>query len=195
MVRSMLNKIAYKYYPKGVCSISEKEKYINSKEYKLLFSKIDEFHKNETSINMYNLLISEFNKSSIIENIHDVSVLNWQDRCLSFELEIVVGKKLIKICLNISLLIPYYLVYVLENDIELKPYKWLTLPKRNKELEASKYKEHLQIISSIVEKITFFNKFPEDLINISLPDLSFQDIRIGNFTYYNAFFLNENKLD
>ena len=194
MIKSILKNIAYLYYPKGISNIEQKEIYQKSLEFKRLLSITNNFSKENEYTISYNLLLSEFKKHEKLKDIKDVSLLHWQDRALSFEIDFLLDNKLNKLCLNISLLIPYYVVILLENEIELNPYKWVTLPKRNRILEATEYKDLLNLISSIVEDTIKYNKFPEDLVNTILPDLSFNDIRIGNFTFYNAFFLDDNKL-
>ncbi len=193
MIKTILKNIAYTYYPKGIDNIEENEKYIYSEEFKRLLFVKSTFYQMEDNSKQIKLLIDKFLKNNLTNKIQDMTSFDF-DRCLSFEIEIVEGdNKLIKICLNISLLIPYYIVYILENEIQLNPYKWITLPKRIKEKEINQYKEHLETISSIVEEITMFNKFPEDIANTIIPDLAFQDIRMGSFTFFNAFF-QEKKL-
>lgn len=194
MIKSILENIVYTYYPKGISNIDERDKYLKSLEFSRLFAITDNFHENRNNIDNYTALISEFKKYNWIKKIQDVSLLHWQDRALTFEIEYLENNKLIKLCVNISLLIPYYVIYVLENEIQIDPYKWITLPKRNKKLETTKYSEHIALISLIIKNITKFNLFPEDLANVILPDLSFKDIRMGDFTFFNAFFLDDNKL-
>lgn len=193
MIKTILKNIAYTYYPKEISNTDERDKYLKSIEFSRLFAITNNFHKNKNINANYIELMSEFKKYDFTNEIQDVSLLHWQDRALTFEVEYVEDTKLIKLCVNISLLIPYYIVYILENEIQMNPYKWITLPKRNKKLEITKYSEHITLISSIVEKITRFNLFPDDLTNVILPDLSFKDIRMGDFTFFNAFFLDENK--
>jgi len=194
MIETILKNIAYTYYPKEIDAMTEKEDYVMTVEFNRLLDTINDIQKNEGFQKSYDSLIIGFNSHNSVKNIKDVSVLDWLDRCISFELDIVQGNELIKICLNISLIVPYYIVYLLKNDIEVNPYKWLTLPKRDRELEASEYGELITQISSIVEKNTHYNKFPESIGKIILPDISFGEVVFGDFSLYNAFFLDENKL-
>ena len=194
MIKTILKNIAYLYYPKGLSSIEQREVYKNSIEYNRLLDITNNFSKEDDYIFSYNLLLSELKKHDELKNIRDVSLFHWQDRAVSFEIDYVVENRLNKLCLNISLLVPFYVVFLLENEIQLDPYKWITLPKRNKELELTKYDNSIKLISNIVEGTINYNKFPDELANIILPDLSFNDIRFGDFTLYNAFFLDENKL-
>lgn len=194
MIKSILIDIAYLYYPKGISSIEQREEYLNSTEFKRLANLLNTFIKNEEYLLCYNILLSQLKKNEMLFNIRDVSLIDWQDRSLTFEIDIVNGNKLNKININISLLIPFYIITLLEIDIELEPYKWISLPKRSKILEESMYKDVLNFISSTIESTLKFYKFPEEIADIIIPDLSFNDIRIGDFTLYNAFFLDDNKL-
>ncbi len=193
MIENQLKNIAYLFYPKDICNINEKEKYIFSDEFKRLSFVLNSFYLINSNLIPKDKLMSCFQLNSLTKEIQDKSILNI-DRCLTFEIEIIENdNKLVKICLYVSLIVPYYSVYVLENEISLTPYKWLTIPKRNKILEKNKYDAYIQIISSIVEEVTMFNKFPEQLGKIILPEISYQDITKGNFTLFNAFFNDEDK--
>lgn len=194
MIEEVLKKIAYNYYPKGICAINDKDNYLKSYQYRNLSQTLEDFTINDIHQNSYSTLLNEFKKHNLINEIEDVSLSSWQDRCLSFELDIVDGNELIKICLNISLIIPYYVVYLLKNEITTNPYKWITIPTRNKEAELTEYREIIEVIKSIVEETIRFNKFPEDIAKNIIPDINFNDINLGAFNYYNAFFLDENKL-
>lgn len=78
-------------------------------------------------------------------------------------------------------------MYVEENEIELNPYKWLTLPKRNLNIEKEKYKEIINLVSTIVEKTINFQRFPDELALKVIPDLFFQDVKIGEFNFLMLF--------
>lgn len=191
MLVNILKNIAYLYYPKGISNIDENERYLYSDEFRRLVFMLNTFYSNN---NDYHLLLEKLKAYDIIDKIQDLTSLSF-DRCLTFEIDYLKGdNKLIKISINISILIPYYMVYVEENQIELNPYKWITLPKRNITLENTEYKEHLNLISSIVEETIKFHKFPEDIALKIIPDISYQDVRMGDFTFFNAFFRGDNKL-
>ena len=193
MIKTIFKNLVYTYYPKGVCDMNESEKYLNSAEYINLSNVINNFINNEEANNNYKMLFHELKNYSFSHNIQDVTLLNWKDRCLSFEIDKVEENILYKICIHISLLIPYYSIYILKNKVQFNPYKYLSSPKRNKSSEVKKFKKDLEKISSIIHKCTYFNKFPEDFIHEIIPDVSFQNNRMGGFTFFNAFFLDDNK--
>jgi hypothetical protein len=194
MIKKIFENIAYAYYPKGINCINDRESYLDSMEYKRLHEVISYFQDNLTKNQVYIKLTYEFENNNLLKNIRDISLLHWNERCVTFELEIIKGENLVKIILHISLLIPHYLVYTLENKIKTNPYEWITLPIRNKETE-KEYSNHINTISSIVETITGFSPFPGSLANIIIPDLSIHDIELGQFTFFNAFFNDENKFE
>lgn len=191
MIIKILKDIAYTYFPKGICNIEQREIYLKSIEYQRLRTITSNFFNNDELKVCHDALFFEFSKHPLLSNIQDISLLHWDDRCLTFEIEIIEKNILSKIHLNISLLIPFYIIYILENKIQLEPYQWLTLPQLSSTKEMM-YKEHIYSMSNIVEDITKYRPFPKELVNIIIPDLCFKDIRFGNFTLYNAFFLDNN---
>ncbi len=106
------------------------------------------------------------------------------------------NEKFQPICFVISLLAPYYYYYIIDismnNPFVPNGYKWEKNNGRNKEFELdTKFKEIINIVSKEIEATLNYKKFPEKLIDKIIPDISYQNIEIGNFTYFNAFFLNE----
>lgn len=181
-----LKKIAYQYYPKGLSSFEDYDKYLQSKEFLNLSTVIDGIS-NKSYKNSRRELLKKIKEFKNIQNIKDVTIDNL-DKCLSFEIEIIEGNNLMKICLNISMLIPYYFIYVLKNDIQLKPeYIWLNMPKRDFESEM-KFVDEINLLGKIVEEVMSFNRFPEHLISVIIPEINYADIEVGEFTYFNAFF-------
>jgi len=192
MLSIILKNIAYSYYPKGICNISNKEKYLNSLEYKKTEQLLSSFFDTEESKMTYDALLYELQRLTFVKEIKDATLLQWQDRCLSFEIEYLEGDKLTRICIHISLLIPYYLIYILDNAVAFEPYRWLSYPQRNIEKEKHEFAERISEISKVIESVTNFHPFNEELAEIVLPDLNFKDIRMGEFTLFNAFFLDDN---
>lgn len=185
MLENCLKNIIYCYYPKGINNITERERYLNSKEFTNLSDLLN-------SINVELIserLEMEIKKKPFLENIQNKSTLSF-DRCLTFDLEIVKNNKLIRIVLEISVVYPYYYIYVTENQIQFNPYKWLTLPKRSLELE-KEYFSTIKLLKSIIEKEIGYSVISENIKNIKINDLFFQDVEPGNFTVYNAFFKDD----
>jgi hypothetical protein len=193
MIKSIFKNIAYSYYPKKIDNINDKVNYLNTSEYEKLSNVLNSFSDYKNS-SFYLKLIDEISSLNSFKNIQDVTLLNWEDRCISLEIEILEGNILYKICIHISFLIPYYVIYLLENEVETNPYKWKTIPKHNKKKEKTIFFDKIEALSRIVEKYTCYNRFKVSLSNHIIPDINFQDIEMGEFNFFNAFFLNENKL-
>jgi hypothetical protein len=188
MIENIFKNIAYLYYPRGICNINENEKYLNSDEFKRLSIILNSFNIIDVNNKSIELIEKEFTQSNILSNFQNMTSFSF-DRSLSYVVEILESDKtLIKICVNISIIIPYYTIYVLENKIELNPYKWITMPTRVKEKEKTHYKQHIDEISSILKKVILYNPFPDELIDKVIDDIAFQDNKFGDFTFFNAFF-------
>lgn len=181
------------YYPKGVCSISEYNKYIQTDEYKRLKNKLNYLFSSSDIKKQKRNILNRFKNYQEIKETRDVTMESF-DRCLSFKLELVRDKTLFQICLNLSLLIPYYTIYILKNDIELEPYKWLDVPKRDQKSEIELFGTEMKLLSNVVEEITLYTKIPEYIVKLNVSDLSYADVGIGYFTFMNAFFLDNIEL-
>lgn len=192
MVEKILKNIFYTYYPRGIDNNQNKEAYLNSKEYKKLSETITCFNNYKDSIFYKNILI-KINNLGFQNNISDSTLISWEDRCITLEIDFLNKNILSKICINKSLLIPFYTIYLLENEIETNPYRWKTIPKRNRVVENSSFKEIINSLSSIIEKEIGFFKMQDSLLEIVIRDINFNDIEFGSFNFFNAFFLNENK--
>lgn len=181
---------AYEFYPKEIDFIKQREAYTDTQKFKKLIAVLHNFHnKNADKLNSLKKEISSYPS---IEKLEDMSSLDF-DRCLTFDMDIVdeTGKKLHKLRLVISAVIPFFFVYALENDILLNPYRWLTQPLRKRELEEGKFKDEINLITSIVKKVFDYDLFPEKYLKFVIPNVSFTDIREGDFTLFSAFFREE----
>lgn len=193
MIDKVLKNLAHSFYPKNICSIHDKENYLQSCEYKNLSKTLNSFFEYKT-FPFYGDLINCLKEDKFFEKVQDVTLLEWEDRCISLELDIIEGKTLDKICLHISLLVPYYVIYLLESEIELNSFKLKTVPKYNQMKMENIYYDKIKMLIKIVEKTTDYKKLPISLANYGIPDINFHDIEMGEFNLFNAFFLNENKL-
>lgn len=196
MFKTTLTNIAYAYYPKGIDSIKQRDEYNNSDEFKRFEMVVNSYYSTKENIHTLNLLKKEFSRHDSIKNFNDISSLSF-DRCLTIEFEFLEtdSGKLYRIVVMVSILIPYFFIYVLENEIQLEPYKWLSSPRRDKETESNKFKNEINLISDIIKQISNFDLFPEKYLDIVLEDVSFSDIRMGYFSFFNAFFKGENLND
>lgn len=190
MIYEVLVNLAYLYYPKNICPWDEREKYLETKEHKRLMSVINFFDSDENKKLRENVM-AEFKQDPILKDFEDFSRLDYQDRCFKFFLNVFEDGKLYSISLYLSILSPYYVIVQLTHPPE--PF---FSQSRIEELEREntdprKLKDLILDIESIVEDKLLYQKFPESLIRTVIDDISFQDIYLGHFKMYNAFFNNE----
>jgi hypothetical protein len=189
MINDVLKKIAYLYYPKNICPWTQKELYLETLEYKRLKTLIEYFDSEENQ-KLRNSIRVEFDKDLVLRGFEDFSRLDWEDRCYTFFLNIVEGGELCSITLHLSILIPYYVIETVihKNQMIISKSRIEELEKEN--LDPRKMKDLVLDIKSIVETKLLYQEFPEILIHSVIEDISFQDIYLGHFKMYNAFFNN-----
>lgn len=188
MIEIILKNLAHTFYPVGLCARNDRGAYINSFEFKNLIEKVNSAFADINNKQIDLLILDKLKKNEILKDFENVT-LESSDRCLTYKSNFLEGNVLHQLCINISVIAPYYYVYVLKNDIEL-PYRWITLPARDKHLETEKFQSHIKKINEILNQL-FLNRFPDTLLTKVLPDINYADVEIGSFTYFNAFFLDD----
>lgn len=184
MKKKNLLDIVYKYYPRNVDCINRKEFYISTKEYKNLLIKIN-ISKKEYSKNK--LIINDLKKIS--ENwgdFNDLTYFEWLDRCYTFEIIKKNNNTFFQLKIYQSILAPFYFI----KFYEIKP-----IDERFKYYEISENNffdpNYILTIESIMKKNNL-EKFDSKLINLKIRDINFDDIELGSFTFFNAFFNSQN---
>ena len=190
MIQKVLENIAHLFYPKNICPWTEREKYIVSEEYKRLSSIIDSFERNKEQFS--DMLKAEFDKDATLKDFQDLSQFDsMEDRCFTFLLTLVEEGELKSINLNISILIPYYVIQTITHKKQiLIPQSKIDEIESNK-LESRKIDEIVLEVEKIVENKLCYQKFPRELLNIIIEDIAFQDSYLGEFKTFNAFFNNQ----
>ncbi|MCD0475115.1 hypothetical protein LPB87_11995 [Flavobacterium sp. EDS] len=190
MLIEILKNISNSNYPDNISELNEVEKYNESCEHKNLCKTLTLFenmHRNEGYLNE---LIEEFKAINLTMHFHDATLFNSGDRAFNFQLTKMNGSHLHSICLNISILCPYFTYYVLDTLVDLEQVKWIGRPYKNEELEIL-YATEINKIIKLVEKKLRITKFPSELLTYKLPQISKGFIPFGEFTFFNAFFLDE----
>jgi len=186
-LRNNFESIAYQYYPKGVDAMLNKMIYEKSKEFRLLVQKIDNGSK-KINIKAFKLSLGDF----LNKKVYDFSLLSWHDRAYNLQIEIYhEGNKKFVLCINFSVLISYYICYVLVIEKQQNSGMLKYKPTRNFEIEVSLFNDNLTDIKNFIEQQTKFKEFPSDILYKKIPDINFQDIEMNKFTFFNAFFLND----
>lgn len=191
MIEEIFRNIAHLFYPKGICFDKEQLLYIKSEEYKRLLS-ILKTHENAISTEVERV-VSELKKNLSLKELHiiDITNLHFHDRSTSIQVIKFdyLHNKQFSICLNTSLLIPFYTIYVLEVAVDFKLKKWNSAPFRSREAENIIFSKEIYAIKAIIENVGY-SQFPESILYNKIKNISFQDIKLGEATFFNAFFLN-----
>lgn len=189
MINKVLTNLVYQFYHKNICVFTEKDKYFKTEEYKRLKEILADFDSHESKI-LRSGIIDKFQNDYTLKNFTDASLFEWEDRCFTFNLFIIENEDLYTISLHLSVLVPYYVIRCQKGIIEL----WFSesqvseLQQENK--ESRTINDLILDIERIIEREYLYQKFPIELINTIIPDVSFQDSYLGHFTMYNAFFNN-----
>lgn len=184
---------AYQYYPKGISGIRNGKEYINSAEYQQLV-KITSAQNGLYRISDLELIKkeieSEFNTKLLN---HTVDSLN--DRCYNWQFKLSTESATEKkdiMCINISKIIPFYLIYILEVEFCEKLGRLKYNPRRNLNLENETYKMDIKKIEHTIKtQIAVLKPFPKDNLESIIPNIGFEYIELGQFNMFNAFFLNK----
>jgi hypothetical protein len=163
MEKTTLREIAYQYYPKKVNSLSQKELYINTSEFKKLESVINRFKRERTPKFFFEIKESLQNNFSV--DLIDITAFEHFDRSHCFQL---INKNSVLVNVYISFIVPCYAIKKNPNAVYNKNWD--------------------RIISHHIEEKLNFTKFSNILEDEIIEDISFQDIKEGEFTFFNAFF-------
>jgi len=198
MIDSLFN-IAYNYFPKGINSVDQPGLYYESNEIQLLTKVFNEnFERQQKGgfdsfYNALQLVAPEM-------HLHKNGLYIPNERAHNIHLTQLKETTLYSICLNISIIAPFYTLYVLETNIAhllKKPIDFLNAPQlntfRNKQKEIE-YQPTLDKIAQLTAQTFSAKLFPEELLEIVIPDINHDMIAMGKFTMFNAFFLDQYNL-
>ena len=179
-------KIAYFYYPKNTDSINDKNTYITSKEYIRLDRKINE-NKVLHVENKFNL-INSLNKvkCNYEFTFKDSTYFEWNDRCYTLEYTLKVHDKTFLLKLFISIIAPVFSIkfFLLESNNERVKYKEI-------KIEEFCCNDLIESLKSLLNDNNYF-EINNSLGSKRILDINFDDIPIGEFTFFNTFFNSQN---
>ncbi len=179
------------FYPNSISFELEQQQYIRTSEYLRLKAIIDKNRNklNESDRNLKNKIEDFFNLS-----IENASVLEWYDRCLNWQMYFPEkqcdDEKTYVLCLNLSLIHDLFYIYVLEVEYDKKMNRLKHMPRRNEDIETTVFKDKIDFLKRIIEDNTNRKQIPNEILDVVIPNISFQEIPFGKFTYFNAFFIN-----
>ncbi|BDU24960.1 hypothetical protein [Flavobacterium sp. GSB-24] len=196
MIENVLKNLVYTFYPKNISFEKEREKYIASTEYTNLATILNKFEKEYKEV-FSKKILSEFQNDYTLKNFQDFTLFNYGDKCMTFNFTYIENGQLYTVSLLISVIIPYYAIKVQKNIIELfhSENRIAEIEKANNEVRT--LKEIIIDLEQIVESRFLYNKFPNEMLNIIVDDICFQEAGFGYFKLFNAFFnnliMNENE--
>ncbi|MDN3675299.1 hypothetical protein QWY99_19895 [Flavobacterium branchiarum] len=189
MINKVLINLVYLLYPRNICAYTEKDKYFITEEYKRLNQIVSDFDTEDVKV-LRKSILEKFENDKTLKNFQDFSLFNQQDRCMTFNLSIIEDRELYTISLFVSVIVPYYVIKVQKNMIELFFSESAITDLENKNTETRELNELVLEIENIIEDKFLYGKFPHKLLNYVVDDISFQDSIFGHFTMFNAFFNN-----
>lgn len=189
MIDKVLKNLVYLFYPKNICAFREKDKYFSSEEYRRLNQIITDF---ETEYGKFlrASILKEFENDKTLKDFRDFSLFNIGDRCMTFNMNVIENRELYTISLFVSVIVPYYVINIQKNIIELFFSESEISHLEGKNIETRKINELVADIATVIEDKFLYKKFPNKLLNSIVNDISFQDSEFGYFTMFNAFFNN-----
>lgn len=189
MTDNSLTDLVYSLYPRNICAYTEKDKYFISEEYRRLNQIVTDFDTEDGKV-LRKTILEKFEKDRTLKNFTDFSLFNLGDRCMTFNVSIIAGRELYTISLFVSVIVPYYVINVQKNMIELFFSESEITNLESENIETRMINELVLEIETIIEDNFLYRKFPDKLLNFVFDDISFQDSEFGYFTMYNAFFNN-----
>ncbi|MET0944162.1 MAG: hypothetical protein ABWY22_02005 [Flavobacterium sp.] len=188
MIQKVLENIAHLFYPTSICAWKEREKYVASEEYKRLRFVIDSFDTNKFS----SMLKTEFDRDATLKDFQDLTQFDsMEDRCFTFLLTLIEDGELKSINLYISILVPYYVIQTITHTKQILISQSKMDDIERSKLDVRKIDELVLEVEKIIENKLSYQKFPKELLNVVIEDISFQDAYQGEFKMFNAFFNNQ----
>jgi hypothetical protein len=189
MINEVLKNLIYIFYPKNISYEKEREKYFESQENIRLNQTLKAFQSDSKELYSKNIL-REFENDYTLKKFQDFTLFEYGDKCLTFNFSIIENRQLYTISLLISVIAPYYAIKCQKNIIELFFSESRIDELEGANLERRTLDEIISEIEFIVEKKLLYSKFPKELFNFVIEDVSFQEADFGSFKMFNAFFNN-----
>lgn len=174
----LIEKIKY-YYPDGISSMNDYDKYILTPEYKRLDSQKEILYSNPISPK-FSAILSFLNSHEDFCTFDDHSMPGF-DRCFTFQGRLSQHFEIdLELVIQISVLLPVYTLRV----------KHCGKVVENSKLDVA-VKNSVDIIDSELNSRYNLTRLGEEILTHKLPNISFQDIDFGEFSVYNALFSDQ----
>ena len=112
--------------------------------------------------------------------------MSWCDRCYTIDIVLNLEPRLEVFTIYISVLLPCFTLILTENGSNMYGMKIQYINDRISNEQA------LGLFHTIRKYLEArdYSMFPVKLLNEKIPDISYKNIKMGTFTYFNAFFLD-----
>ncbi|MFL9837551.1 hypothetical protein ABS768_08585 [Flavobacterium sp. ST-75] len=187
---------AYRYFPRSIHSILDIELYMTTPEFTRLANLCGLMERRQEE-GEFNDFYNEIKSVNNPENFRLVHRFHVNDRCHNLHFVERRGTILHSLCLNVSTVVPYYTTYVIEWDIKEKlqdppdPFRMTRDYPKKAVIVSEEDKAVLDKMAKVTESTFGYKSFPEDLLTEIIPDINIETIKMGEFTFFNAFFLDD----
>lgn len=187
---------AYRYFPQSIHSILDIELYMTTPEFTRLANLCSLMERRQEE-GEFNDFYNEIKCLNNPDNFRVVQRFSANDRCHNLHFVERRGTILHSLCLNVSTVVPYYTTYVTEWDIKEKlqappdPFRMTSDYPKKALIVSEEDKAVLDKMAKVAESTFGCKPFPEDLLTEIIPDVNIETIKMGEFTFFNAFFLDD----
>ncbi len=167
LLKKIFREITYTFFPINISFNEQNDEYVKTIEYKRLDAFIQSFSKDRNKV----IEAIEMELKAVAPDFiyRNYTMFSWQDRCYNLQLlEVKTENVVYAICVNISILIPYYTLYVLK--VNIKDKRWQKLPTRDVKAENDMFAPELKKIKAVLESYGL-SVFPPELWMRSLKTL------------------------
>src|SRR5690606_18905243 len=187
---------AYRYFPRSIHSILDIELYMTTTEFTRLANLCDLMDRRQEE-GEFSDFYNEIKSVNNPDNFRVVQRFSANDRCHNLHFVERRGTILHSLCLNVSTVVPYYTTYVIEWDIKEKlqdlpdSFRITSDYPKKAVIVNEEDKAVLDKMAKVAENTFGYKAFPEDLLTEIIPDINIETIKMGEFTFFNAFFLDD----
>ncbi len=140
----------------------------------------------------WDLVKSKLGKNISNRVFHDVSFKydNFLTRCYSLVSYLGIKDNIEEVLdFNISFIAPFYTIGILQFNV-LEKHLWQHPPTVSFDFAKYGLTQEIDLIRLATEDIFKIEEFPQEKLNEIIPHISFENLKDGEFTYFNAFFCN-----
>ncbi|MVT11402.1 hypothetical protein [Chitinophaga tropicalis] len=183
LIDSLKEKI-YQFFPKNIDGLSEA--YTDTIEFKQLTEICCHYRENKEP---WSNFIKAVQVAFPGKTIRDETKLFIRERCYHLLLKVEnSASRLLTLNLTISIIMPYYDMFILEFEKTDPDFAYLNLLQYKRDL--SEYSEEVNKLQTLIGENFSHQQLPGHLAEYIIPDISYNSIQFNEFTMFNALFLD-----